>query len=150
MLTTALILLPVVGALVVAVVPLPRQTTAGLAFLVALMEVGDLFGELGMLDDRPRSALARALEPSRVLAVPYEPVISMFHAQPTMLWNITRLLAQQSHTVHSIIRKPEQKASISELGGKPIVQSIEDSSVEAMAATIRATSANASLRYTRS
>ena len=40
MLTTALILLPVVGALVVAVVPLPRTTTAGLAFFVALMEVG--------------------------------------------------------------------------------------------------------------
>jgi NADH-quinone oxidoreductase subunit M len=39
-LTTALILLPVVGALVVAVLPLPRETTAGIAFLVALLEVG--------------------------------------------------------------------------------------------------------------
>jgi NADH-quinone oxidoreductase subunit M len=39
-LTTFLILLPVVGALVVAVLPLPRTATAGLAFLVALMEVG--------------------------------------------------------------------------------------------------------------
>jgi NADH-quinone oxidoreductase subunit M len=39
-LTTALILLPLVGALVVAVIPLPRTTTAGLAFFVALMEVG--------------------------------------------------------------------------------------------------------------
>ena len=63
--------------------------------VVALMEVGDLFGELGLLDDRPRSALARALEPSRVLSVPYEPVIAMFHSQPTMLWNVTRLLAQR-------------------------------------------------------
>src|SRR6187549_3046074 len=40
MLTTALILLPIAGALVVAILPLPRDTTAGLAFLVALMEVG--------------------------------------------------------------------------------------------------------------
>jgi NADH-quinone oxidoreductase subunit M len=40
MLTTVLILLPIIGALVVAVLPLPRETTAGLAFLVALMEVG--------------------------------------------------------------------------------------------------------------
>jgi len=67
--------------------------------VVALMEVGDLFGELGMLDDRPRSALARALEPSRVLAVPYGPVITMFHDQPTMLWNVTRLLAQRLRTM---------------------------------------------------
>jgi NADH-quinone oxidoreductase subunit M len=39
-LTTALILLPVAGAIVVALLPLPRQATAGLAFLVALLEVG--------------------------------------------------------------------------------------------------------------
>ena len=46
--------------------------------VVALMEAGDLFGELGLLDDRPRSAMARALEPSLVLAVPYGPVVEMF------------------------------------------------------------------------
>src|SRR6187431_483716 len=40
MLTTLLVLLPIVGALVVAVLPLPRTATAGLGFLVALMEVG--------------------------------------------------------------------------------------------------------------
>jgi NADH-quinone oxidoreductase subunit M len=40
MLTTGLILLPLAGALVVAVVPLPRTATAGLAFFVALTEVG--------------------------------------------------------------------------------------------------------------
>jgi NADPH:quinone reductase-like Zn-dependent oxidoreductase len=57
--------------------------------------------------------------------------------------HITSLLAKTSnHTVHSIIRKPEQSASISELGGKPIVQNIEDSSVEDMAATIKLTKAN--------
>ena len=39
MVTTALILLPVAGALVVAVLPLSRTGTAGLAFLVALLEV---------------------------------------------------------------------------------------------------------------
>jgi NADH-quinone oxidoreductase subunit M len=39
-LTTALVLLPVAGALVVAILPLPRMATAGLALLVALLEVG--------------------------------------------------------------------------------------------------------------
>jgi len=39
MLTTALILLPLAGALVVALLPLERTATAGLAFLVALLEV---------------------------------------------------------------------------------------------------------------
>ncbi|MGI9028683.1 MAG: Crp/Fnr family transcriptional regulator [Ilumatobacteraceae bacterium] len=63
--------------------------------VVALMEPGDLFGELGMLDDRPRSAMARALEPSGVLAVPYGPVLAMFDAYPQLLWNVTRMLAQR-------------------------------------------------------
>jgi NADH-quinone oxidoreductase subunit M len=40
MLATALILLPVVGGLIVAAIPLPRRNTAELAFFVSLMEVG--------------------------------------------------------------------------------------------------------------
>lgn len=67
--------------------------------VVALMEVGDLFGEMGMLDERPRSAMARALQPSTVLAVPYQPVIEMFHDNPTLLWNVTRLLAGRLRTM---------------------------------------------------
>src|SRR6476659_487822 len=63
--------------------------------VVALMEPGDLFGDLGMLDDRPRSAMARALEPSGVLAIPYTPVLEMFDQQPRLLWNVTRMLAQR-------------------------------------------------------
>ncbi len=67
--------------------------------VVALMEVGDLFGEMGMLDDRPRSAMARALQPSAVLTVPYPPVLAMFESHPTLLWNVTRLLAGRLRTM---------------------------------------------------
>jgi CRP-like cAMP-binding protein len=63
--------------------------------VVALMEAGDLFGEMGMLDDGPRSAMARALEPTTVLAIPYPGVLQMFEENPKLLWNVTRLLAQR-------------------------------------------------------
>ncbi len=63
--------------------------------VVALMEDGDLFGELGMLDDGVRSAMARALEPTVVFEIPYEPVLQMFGTHPELLWNVTRLLAQR-------------------------------------------------------
>jgi CRP/FNR family cyclic AMP-dependent transcriptional regulator len=63
--------------------------------VVALMEAGDLFGEMGMLDGGPRSAMARALEPTAVLEIPYEPVLKMFEERPRLLWNVTRLLAQR-------------------------------------------------------
>src|SRR4051795_4402815 len=52
--------------------------------VVSLMEPGDLFGEMAMLDDGPRSAMARALEASRVLWVPYEPVLGAFRNDPRM------------------------------------------------------------------
>ena len=63
--------------------------------VVALMEANDLFGEMGMLDDGPRSAMARALEPTTVLSIPYQPVFEMFDENPKLLWNVTRLLAQR-------------------------------------------------------
>jgi CRP-like cAMP-binding protein len=63
--------------------------------VVSLMEPGDLFGEMAMLDDGPRSAMARALEPSSVLEVPYAAVLDLFRQQPDLLWGVTRLLAQR-------------------------------------------------------
>lgn len=79
------------GRLAIAIAnPIDRRES-----VVALMEAGDLFGELGLLDEGPRSAMARALEPSVVLEIPYEPVQTMFREHPELLWNVTRLLAQR-------------------------------------------------------
>lgn len=63
--------------------------------VVALMEHGDMFGEMAMLDGSPRSAMARALEPSTVLSVPYEPVLAAFRSDPSLLWGVTRVLARR-------------------------------------------------------
>lgn len=63
--------------------------------VVALMEANDLFGEMSMLDDGPRSAMARALEPSAVFSIPFGPILEMFNENPKLLWNVTRLLAQR-------------------------------------------------------
>ena len=63
--------------------------------MVALMEAGDLFGELGMLDEGSRSASARALEASAVLEIPYTAVQEVFADRPQLLWGVTRLLAKR-------------------------------------------------------
>ena len=70
-----------------------NTSTDGRESVLALMDRGDLFGEMGMLDDRPRSATARALEPSSLLRIPYEPVVDLFESSPTLLWGVVRLLA---------------------------------------------------------
>ena len=71
--------------------------------VVALMEAGDLFGELGLLDDGPRSAMARALESSSVLEVPFGPVRELFHEDPRLLWNVTRLLATRLRVMDEVL-----------------------------------------------
>jgi CRP/FNR family cyclic AMP-dependent transcriptional regulator len=79
------------GRLAIAIAnPIDRRES-----VVALMEPGDLFGELAMLDNGPRSAMARALEPTVVYSVPYQPVVKLLENEPRLLWNVTRLLAQR-------------------------------------------------------
>ena len=71
--------------------------------VVALMETGDLFGEMGLLDDGPRSAQARALEPSLVIEVPFEPVRELFTSEPTLLWNVARLLVGRLRVMDEVL-----------------------------------------------
>ena len=39
-------------------------------FVLAVQSDGEFFGEMALLDERPRSATARALEPTIVLEIP--------------------------------------------------------------------------------
>lgn len=63
--------------------------------MVGLMTPGDLFGEMPMLDQGVRSADARALEPSSVLAIPYASIIDLFNNKPALLWGVARMLASR-------------------------------------------------------
>ncbi|HYF46849.1 MAG TPA: Crp/Fnr family transcriptional regulator [Acidimicrobiales bacterium] len=61
--------------------------------VVALMEDGDVFGEMPLFDGRGRSAAARVLEPSEIVAVPYEAVRTVYETDPSLLWTVVALLA---------------------------------------------------------
>ena len=67
--------------------------------VIALMDEGDLFGEMGMLDNRPRSAGARALEASKVLEVPYSAVLAQLNASGDLMWNVVRMLSNRLRTM---------------------------------------------------
>lgn len=71
--------------------------------MLALMETGDLFGELGMLDDGPRSAMARAIETSSVLQIAYAPVLEQFNSAPKMLWGVIKLLASRLRVMDEVL-----------------------------------------------
>lgn len=66
--------------------------------MVALMEPGDLFGELPLFDGLARSAGARALETSDVVVIPYAPLRELYNSKPELLWRVVNLLAQRLRT----------------------------------------------------
>jgi CRP-like cAMP-binding protein len=74
-------------------IALASKSEDGRESVFALMERGDLFGEMPLLDGLGRSAEARALEPSTVVEIPYEPVQEVFEQQPDLLWGVVRLLS---------------------------------------------------------
>lgn len=74
-------------------IAIASKSIDGRESVFALMERGALFGEMGLLDGRGRSAEARALEPSQIIEIPYEPVRAAFDEDPQLLWGVVALLA---------------------------------------------------------
>jgi CRP/FNR family cyclic AMP-dependent transcriptional regulator len=84
-------------------VAIGRQSPDGRESLVALMEAGDLFGEMSLFDRQSRSASARALETSELLAIPYHLVKECLDSRPELLWNVVALLAGRLRSTDSAL-----------------------------------------------
>jgi len=76
-------------------IAIANRSPDGRESVVALMEPGDLFGDMAMFDDGRRSAQARALETSIVHAIPYAAIRAELDADPTLLWSVVELLVQR-------------------------------------------------------
>ena len=74
-------------------IAIAKRSIDGRESVVALMEGGDLFGEMPLFDRIGRSAEARALEVSRVLVIAYGPVREVYEQRPELLWGVVELLA---------------------------------------------------------
>lgn len=72
-----------------------NRSVDGRESVLALMEAGDVFGEMGLFDGVGRSAHARALEPSEVYVVPYAPLREMYAQEPELLWGVVEMLARR-------------------------------------------------------
>lgn len=76
-------------------VAIANKSFDGRESVIALMETGDLFGEMPLFRPDGRSADARALEDSSVIVVPYEPVKTLYIEHPEMLWKVVDMLADR-------------------------------------------------------
>ncbi|MCP4436002.1 MAG: Crp/Fnr family transcriptional regulator [Actinomycetia bacterium] len=76
-------------------VAIANKSVDGRESMVAIMQRGDLFGEMGLFDELGRSAEARALEDSEVLRVSYEVLRNIWEDHPELLWSVVRLLSKR-------------------------------------------------------
>jgi CRP/FNR family cyclic AMP-dependent transcriptional regulator len=74
-------------------VAIAKRSPDGRESLVALMEPGDMFGEMPLFTDEPRSASVRALERSEVARVPFDAVRAELEARPGLLWEVVAMFA---------------------------------------------------------
>ncbi len=80
-------------------IAIAKRSIDGRESVVALMEPGDLFGEMGLFEPFVRSAEARALEQSQVLAIGYGPIRQVYEQRPELLWGVVALLAGRVRTM---------------------------------------------------
>jgi CRP/FNR family cyclic AMP-dependent transcriptional regulator len=76
-------------------IAIAKRSPDGKESVVALMESGDLFGDMGLFDGLPRSAEARALEPSELIVVAFPPVRQMFTDRPELLFDVVAFLSRR-------------------------------------------------------
>ncbi|HEX6420442.1 MAG TPA: Crp/Fnr family transcriptional regulator [Acidimicrobiales bacterium] len=74
-------------------IAIAKRSIDGRESVVALMEPGDLFGEMQLFENQGRTAEARALEQSQVLAIGYGPIREVYESRPELLWGVVALLA---------------------------------------------------------
>jgi CRP-like cAMP-binding protein len=76
-------------------IAIANRSLDGRESLVALMEGGDLFGEMPLFDEGGRSADARALTTSEIIAIGYAPIRTLYDRQPELLWHVVELFARR-------------------------------------------------------
>ena len=80
-----------------------NKSFIGKESVIALMENGALFGEMGLFDERGRSAEARALEESCVIEVPYEPINKLYEENPSQLWEVVTMLVNRLRNMDEVL-----------------------------------------------
>lgn len=84
-------------------IAIAKRAYDGRESVVALMEEGDLFGEMPLFDGQPRTAEARSLEPTELVIVSYHAVRDVLEASPSLLWGVVELLSNRLRLTDSAL-----------------------------------------------
>jgi CRP/FNR family cyclic AMP-dependent transcriptional regulator len=73
-------------------VRISASTAAGKEMFLNIMEPGDIFGEIALLDGRPRSAAATAMSTSELFVVTREQFLGLLAREPQLVDHLLQLL----------------------------------------------------------
>ena len=68
---------------------------------IAVLQAGDIFGEMAILQKEVRSATVRTLTETRLLTVDKKTFLSRVHEDPSLAFNIVRMMAQRIRTLNA-------------------------------------------------
>ncbi|MFW5996111.1 MAG: Crp/Fnr family transcriptional regulator [Halanaerobiaceae bacterium] len=72
-----------------------RETLTGKEKILKILCAGEFFGEMGILEDKSRSATARITEKSRLLVISREKFLNFVRQYPEVVFNIIIVLSQR-------------------------------------------------------
>lgn len=86
-------------------VKIVRPVESGDEAVVNLLGPGDFFGEMALLDGRPRSASVYALEPAEVLVLPREDFLTFLRIHPSVAIEIIVVLTDRIRNLNAQIEE---------------------------------------------
>ncbi len=79
-------------------------TPDGKETILAFVEEGEVFGELALLDNRPRQEYAEAVLETRVLALPRDELLRLMEARPDVAFSLTKLIGLRRRRIENRLR----------------------------------------------
>lgn len=93
-----------------------KERKGGGEIRVAVLRTGDIFGEMAILQKEVRSATVRTLTEARLLTVDKKTFMSRVHEDPSLAFNIVRMMAQRIRALNSQLG--ERRARVERRTGK--------------------------------
>jgi serine/threonine protein phosphatase PrpC len=83
---------------------------------IAEVQTGGHFGEMGLVDNAPRSATVRAIEPTRAMVIPRADLMTLMKREPVlavkMLWSFLQVLSDRLRTMNSDLSEARQELAV--------------------------------------
>lgn len=85
---------------------------------IAELRAGGHFGEMGLIDNAPRSATVRALEPTRVMVVGRADLMNLMRREPVLavklLWSFVQVLSDRLRATNAELSEARQELAIAQ------------------------------------